>query len=331
MKILSKRTKNVLLIIILISLLGVITEAYFRFFYIATDDVDITLSSQKWKIKYCKYNSQGFREDKEFSKTKSSGVFRIGILGDSYIFGQGIKANDRLSNLLEKLIKGKSKINCEVYNLGKCGWSTLDERDYFLEKGKSYKLDALVLGCLEIDDFMETLGIDMDESSYIDKAHIPSSFVVYLLNNSYAFSFFYAQYYKVRCLYSMRRSGFGEKMNSIISKDYNWDKYFSYIEDIKDRCESNRIAFYVASFPLTGWSSDKKFGLIMEKFEGLFKSYLDMHKIKYVILNDYLRKYNYKDLVVSIFDFHPNELVNKIAAEQLYNLIEHQLRDQKSL
>ncbi|MBU0503698.1 MAG: hypothetical protein ABH882_06515 [Candidatus Omnitrophota bacterium] len=268
-------------------------EFYFRFFYLATDDINITLSSKKWKIKYCKYNSQGFREDKEFSKSKSNDVFRIGILGDSYIFGQGVKMNDRLSNVLEKLIRDRFKINCEVYNFGKCGWSTLDERNYFFEKGEFYKLDALVLGCPEVDDFMETLGIDMDESNYIDKARIPSNFVVYLLNNSYAFSFFYAQYYKMHCLYSMRNGRFGEKINLVISKNQNWEQYFRYIEEIKNRCESNGIAFYVVSFPITGWSSGKKYRLIMDKFEGFFRSYLDMHNIKYIILNDYLRKYNY--------------------------------------
>lgn len=319
----SKIAQGIFNIIILFFILGIIAEAYFRFFYAATDDIGITLSGRRWKEKYCKYNSQGFRDEREFTGLKPGGVLRIGILGDSYVFGQGIKADARLSNLLEKLFTSNLGVNCQVYNFGKCGWNTLDERNYFFNKGLTYSLDALVLCSLELDDFLETLGIDTDEICYTDKAHIPNKSVVFLLNNSYAFSFFYAQYYKMHCMFSMLKGGFSEKVNALISKEENWDKYFGYIKEIEAECKKRGVAFYVVSFPVIGWGSDKGSRLIIERFEGFLKSYLDMHKIKYILLNDYLRKYNYKDLIVSIFDFHPNALVNRIAAEQLFNLMQH--------
>jgi len=315
-------------IILSMFILCVIVEAYFKYFYIATDDICISLSSRKWDREHCKYNSAGFRDDREFNRSKMNGVFKVGILGDSYVFGQGINnKKDRFSDILENLIQGKFKIRCEVYNMGKRGWSTKDERDYFLAKGASYKLDALVLCCLEIDDFVSSLSADI-LSGGAEKNH--GYFLTSLLNNSYAFSFFYAQFYKLRYAYWIKTRRLENKISGVISDKNNWEKISSYIDDVKNQCKKQGIAFYIVSFQPTGWFSDSKLNAVVTKFEKLFKNYLDAHNIKYFFSKDYLKNYRDKDLVVNCFDFHPSRLVNKIVAEQLLNLMEQQLRIYKS-
>lgn len=186
--------ENMLLLVLVLIIIIVILEFFFRFFYIETDSMGITLSGGKWKERYCRYNNEGFRDNKNFYIGKPEGVFRIGILGDSFVFGYGIKKiENRFSDILEKSIRDTYGISCEVYNIAKCGWNTLDEQNYFLKKGMAYKFDALVLSVLVIDDFMSTIAIPEFSDEYLDISKKNSFFspsLKFCIKNSYAFSFF---------------------------------------------------------------------------------------------------------------------------------------------
>ena len=46
-------------------------------------------------------NAAGFRE-REFQDTKAPGVYRIAVVGDSFTFGNGIRQEDRYSDLLQR-------------------------------------------------------------------------------------------------------------------------------------------------------------------------------------------------------------------------------------
>lgn len=318
--------KNAILLFLTIFFLFGILEIYFKYFYITTGNIDIALSSKDWDKKYCKYNSDGFRDDREFSKTKAKQIFRIGILGDSWVFGQGINnKDDRFSNILGKLIRHKYKINCEVYNMGVRGWSTLDEMNYFVEKGAFYKLDALVLCSLELEDFSESLPVETYEPSWVEASQ-RNPLVLYLIKNSYAFGFFYSRVCESYYMHLTNTTAFENEMNSIIFKRDNWQRYFNYINEIKNKCEDEGASFYIVSFKPLGWSNNKRLGRILSRFEKLFKKYLDLHQINYIFLDASLYKYKEEDLVVSNFDAHPNERFNKIVAEQLLNLLDPQIK-----
>lgn len=62
-------------------------------------------------------NSDGFR-DIEFYPKKDS-EFLILVVGDSLVYGQGLRIKDRFSNLLQKRLNKIRKTR--VYNLGRCG------------------------------------------------------------------------------------------------------------------------------------------------------------------------------------------------------------------
>ncbi len=65
-----------------------------------------------------KQNSAGFRDD-EFKKTKDKGVFRVFLIGDSFVEGI-VEEEKTLDKLMEKKCS-EDNFNCEVYNLGKDG------------------------------------------------------------------------------------------------------------------------------------------------------------------------------------------------------------------
>lgn len=90
-------------------------------------------------------NSYGFRSNRELSKT--SDKIEILVLGDSFVFGEGVEEDERFTNILERL-----QPNWQVDNLGMTGWGP-DLMLMALEKvGLSVNPDAVVL-CIYTHDF----------------------------------------------------------------------------------------------------------------------------------------------------------------------------------
>lgn len=90
----------------------------------------------QWKASSVHVNSAAYRE-REFDRTKPAGVYRIAFIGDSFTFGQGIREEERMSNLLERELT-KSRHDIEVLNFGNPGSNTAYEvtvlRDEVLPK-----------------------------------------------------------------------------------------------------------------------------------------------------------------------------------------------------
>src|SRR5258706_9667952 len=67
-------------------------------------------------------SAAGFR-DREWTKEKPKGTTRIAVLGDSFVFGSGVDADARMTNLLEARLGGPT----EVLNFGVPGYGTDQE------------------------------------------------------------------------------------------------------------------------------------------------------------------------------------------------------------
>lgn len=84
------------------------------------------------------------------SKEKRLGHFRIAVLGDSFVWGDGSPYSDIWSRKLEKRIKTRYE-NIELVNWGVNGWNTEDEL-LFLEKfGVDFNIDYLIVGFVDND------------------------------------------------------------------------------------------------------------------------------------------------------------------------------------
>jgi len=98
-------------------------------------------------------NSLGLR-DREYSKEKPKGTFRIVMLGDSVAFGAGCPQEADFESLLEQGM-AVDGYNVEVLNLGVPGYNVVMEAGYLAYKGLALKPD-LVLVVIGPNDLTET-------------------------------------------------------------------------------------------------------------------------------------------------------------------------------
>ena len=101
---------------------------------------------------YADQNPYGFT-DVIRSKHKLPGVRRIAVIGDSFIWGDGLPYVKVWSHVLERKVT-EHYDSMEVLSWGKNGWSTLDEFNFLKKHGVKYDLDLLIVGFVENDPDM---------------------------------------------------------------------------------------------------------------------------------------------------------------------------------
>jgi len=90
------------------------------------------------------YNSKGFRDD-EHSIENRHDVFRILVLGDSFMEAYSVATNNTFYKQIEQFAR-KRNIDVEVINMGVGGYGTLQEYLIYREAGALYKPDLVLLG-----------------------------------------------------------------------------------------------------------------------------------------------------------------------------------------
>jgi hypothetical protein len=97
-----------------------------------------------------KMNSHGLR-DVEHEYEKSPGVFRILLLGDSYMEGVQVRLESIFPRLLEAALNdGRHKV--EIINASAAEWGTDNELVYFREEGIRYSPDLVLLAFTTAND-----------------------------------------------------------------------------------------------------------------------------------------------------------------------------------
>lgn len=100
-------------------------------------------------------NSKGLR-DRDFSYKKSSRVFRILVLGDSWTFGSGVEGGKTYPKVLEKLLNQKyPEKEWEVVNSGVSAYGTFNELAFLKKEGVKYSPDLIILGFFPVNDIFD--------------------------------------------------------------------------------------------------------------------------------------------------------------------------------
>ena len=96
------------------------------------------------------YNSTGWR-DVDHELEKAENVFRVLVLGDSFMEAYSVDYEDAFFRRIEKLTQA-SGLEVEVINLGVGGYGTLQEYLVFREVGRQYSPDIVLLGFYAAND-----------------------------------------------------------------------------------------------------------------------------------------------------------------------------------
>ena len=141
--------KIILRTFFVVCILFISTKGYDLYEAISNHGFEIDEQVNKRNVAYAKLNRFGFT-DKERVTQKPKGVFRIAVLGDSFIWGDGLPYEKVWSHKLEsKLLAAYDSV--EVISWGKNGWSTLDEFNFYKDHGHDYDIDLLIIGWVEND------------------------------------------------------------------------------------------------------------------------------------------------------------------------------------
>ena len=99
------------------------------------------------------YNSQGWH-DVEHEVNKPDGVFRILILGDSFMEADSVELEDAFHRHVAELTRSAG-LNTEIINMGVAGYGTLQEYLMFEENGRLYAPDLVLLGFFGVNDLID--------------------------------------------------------------------------------------------------------------------------------------------------------------------------------
>lgn len=99
-------------------------------------------------------NQYGFRDD-DWSVEKPANVVRVAVLGDSFVEGNQVAKDKRLTELLESRLAASHLFDgfkVEVMNFGMSGYGTAQELMTFRHEVKKFKPDYVIVGLLTAND-----------------------------------------------------------------------------------------------------------------------------------------------------------------------------------
>lgn len=303
------RKKRLLLIcstLLFLILAFIAAEAYFRYAYDVPDGLGFLKVSKKWTERHVVYNNYFYR-DKDFELTKKEGTKRIGILGDSIVWGGGIEnQEERFSNVLEKKLKAAGQ-NVEVLNLGRPGYDTQQETEEF-EKVRHLNFDILVWVYFinDIQPNIKSTGTRIIETN----RDLPLT-ITFFTNKSYFLDFIYWR------LTPKHRKTFKELRAADIAQYENKELLALHKERIANfikSFEGSDTKILVVMFPsllLLGqdYPAQHVHQIMQETFEKNNVEVLDL-------FGDFVI-YDKEKLMASKFDPHPNELAHLLVADRL--------------
>ncbi|MBT3181143.1 MAG: hypothetical protein HN337_01400 [Deltaproteobacteria bacterium] len=247
--------------------------------------------------------------DKPRSITKPIGTYRIAVLGDSFIWGDGIDYDTIWSHKLENEFMELSD-NIEVLSWGQCGWNTEIEYDYFKNYGHKYDIDLLVVGFVTNDPDMRRhrqKRLEIHNRKFTKP-------IRYIFPNAINFLGAYLDNIVYRLLDDWGYYNWEKKLYS----DKNLKEYYRVLKGLSDFCKENDIELLFALTP-NNYAEHFKW-----KYANLIP-YLDEAEIEYLNLYpkvvDNLSEYSPRELMANPGNFHPGDLMTTLYSDEVFNYI----------
>src|SRR3990167_8338721 len=315
----APKAKKILLALGFFVICAVLTftvfEGYFRYVYDESDGLGFLQVNKRWQEMHVIYNNF-FKRDRDFKVEKPVGVIRIGVLGDSITFGAGIaNTEDRFSDILQKNL-GESGINAEVYNLGVPGLDSHEEIKLYQDL--SYlNFDIIVWQYFLNDIQPEDKG---EPAKIISKNAYANDFMRWLTENSTFFDFLY---WRFSSKYSTTFDQLGTHYLSMYSDESALKSHEEELSKFIGELRGQDKKIIVIIFPFIELLGPN---YPATEAHNKLQSYFHSQDVETIDLLNDLKNSNWKDLVASKFDTHPNEKVHRVVAGKLYEIIYPKLK-----
>lgn len=259
---------------------------------------------------FAKNNPYGFT-DTVRSISKPEGVYRIAVLGDSFIFGDGVPYEEVWSHKLEKRIYANYE-NVELMNWGRNGWQTTQELAFLVEHGVKYDIDLLVVGFVTNDPDMGDY-----RQKYVEfKNYNIYRYLSYLFPNAMDFTSSYIDAF----LYEHFLTDYGYvNWEDQLYSSNNLMKYANVLRYLSSYCKENSIRLL---FVFTPNSYSARFDKIYQKIIPIFQQtgidYLNLYP---AVVRD-LKHYSTRQLWANPADGHPGTLVTDVYADEVFKYLQ---------
>lgn len=257
------------------------------------------------------FNSRGWR-DREHAAEKPTETFRILGLGDSYLFGQGVKYEDVCLTQLGKLLQSDlGDRQVETINTGLQALNTAQERDILEKHGLQYDPDLVILHFVLNDverrkDLFQTGPKVEFTEEYVKIYQSPGS----LSKFSYFGGWAKQQWQR----YWLGESYIRECVQSFTDDSTKWQQCRTALDDIHRICQEHDIPLLVVIFPFFhNLDGEYPFAPIHE----VVRTHCESQQIPVLDLREKYREFHGPELWVHPTDQHPNETAHKIAAETI--------------
>lgn len=231
---------------------------------------------------------------------KDSGIYRIAVLGDSFIWGDGLPYDSAWSHKLEQRILVKYD-SVEVMHWGRNGWQTKQEFEFYATEGKKYKPDLLIIGYVDNDPDMgrfKHMNLDF-RNNYSLLYKIWPSLAEKILADAYSKS--YAKWLKR--LYGEENMGIYKQL---------W-------LDFKDTLAAQGQDYFIVLTPACLYPSCSEY---YNKVVPVFDS-LQLENINLIpICNEKLAHIEHGKLLANPANYHPGTKMTNVFADEVLKYLE---------
>ncbi|MDD3877503.1 MAG: hypothetical protein PHT69_12860 [Bacteroidales bacterium] len=247
---------------------------------------------------FARQNPHGFTDIKR-SKDKPDSTFRIAVMGDSFIYGDGISYSETWSHKLAAKMDSAFQ-NVELFSWGLRGWSTLDQYNFFVSEGNEYAIDLLLFAFCHNDPDMG--DIEHLDTRWEKKLHVLNKLFPRLTTK--VLSYFFADSYD-------------KWVNALYEKD-NLEKYKKLLNKIKllEHNYNLKTAFLLTPNTLNG-NGDFFFSTISSLLEEAGIPFYNLQPE----MKEAFQNVNDKDLWANPVNPHPGKWLNDFYAEKALQMI----------
>lgn len=268
-------------------------------------------------------NQDGIR-DRDYSRKKPNGVFRIAAVGDSCTFGLGLELENTWPKQLERELQ-RTNPHAEVINFGVMGYNTPQEAERIQDKVLGYAPDLIIIG-YSLND----IGVLSRQRTILSSYKGYNSF----LTTGSGFMDKLLPHFKTYLLIKNRlflkktnadtRPQYSKDGLKFLKKGYN--QYFFYAYQEAENWHILNAAFAKIR-TLTQPQIPVLFVIHTELTEMDHYLFTEIHEIVKKLCLDYgflvfdplaeMLSYKARDLRISAGNVHPNALGNKIFAQAI--------------